>query len=426
MKRLALILGSLSVAACGQPLLSSPPIVARTVEEQVNPVQVQGDGALFQRLADFGETNGAIPFAGLVDVGGTFYGTTTLGGNSGCFSYQTLAGCGVVYKVTPSGRQAAIYSFRGSPDGSFPFAGLTTVGGTLYGITTKGGNSSCGSSSSPSGCGTVFKITSSGSETVLHSFAGGNDGQDPPWAPLVAVKGVLFGVTQNGGTRGGGTLFKITTAGKESVLYSFKKNSAESHPEGIAYIDGEFFATTEGDGGPYSHDYGSLVKLTSSGKASILYTFKSFPDGAFPKGPIVSVGDVLYGATVAGGANQCGSVGCGTVFAITMSGKEHVIHSFNFKKHDGVTPYSGLMAKNGSLYGTACCGGPSNGGIVFKLTTSGKETILHAFTSYGKDGDAPYGGLVAAGGLLYGTTGYGGKTKGHFKYGYGTVFSVRP
>jgi uncharacterized repeat protein (TIGR03803 family) len=378
----------------------------------------------FKHIFSFDVADGALPFAGLANVSGTLYGTTRLGGTSGCFGGYGTLGCGTVFKVTPSGEGSAIYSFKGPPDGEISFAPLTNVKGILYGTTLKGGNSSCGSSTS--GCGTVFKITPSGTETVLHSFAGGNDGETPAWTPLILVNGSLYGVTGLGGKNGGGTLFKVTTSGKESIVYRFKANAPESNPEGLIYSRGAFYGPSVGGGGVYGNDYGSIFKVTMSGKKSTVYIFKGFPDGALPEGQLALLRGTLYGTTFGGGINQCGTWGCGTVFEITAAGKEKVLHSFDYKKKDGVEPYSGLIAAQGTLYGTACCGGPYGGGVVFKVTTSGQETILHAFRSYDRNGTFPYAGLISVNGMLYGTTGFGGQRTGHYKFGHGTVYEVTP
>ena len=185
----------------------------------------------FDHLFSFNNKNGSQPEGGLVELGGTLYGTTQLGGNSGCFGGYSIPGCGTVFKVTTSGKEVAIYSFKGEPDGAISWAPLISVNGKLYGTTIRGGNSQCDGSSNVPGCGTVFEITTSGTEKVLHSFQGGSDGATPSyWSPLVFVQGALYGVTHQGGANNAGTIFKVTMSGKESILYSFKAQSSESDP----------------------------------------------------------------------------------------------------------------------------------------------------------------------------------------------------
>jgi uncharacterized repeat protein (TIGR03803 family) len=198
-----------------------------------------------------------------VNVNGTLYGTTGGGGTG-----EQGSG-GTVFSVTPSGTEKVIHSFQGgSPDGSFPtFYGLIDVSGTLYGTTFDGGNGKgCGSGV---GCGTVFSITPSGTETLLHSFSG-----HVAVAPqgLVDVNGVLYGMTYYGGGTGCG-----------------------------------------GDG------CGTVFRITTSGAFKVLYTFTGgTSDGAFPEGSLIDVNGTLYGMTEAGGGTACGGQGCGTVFALTL------------------------------------------------------------------------------------------------------------
>jgi uncharacterized repeat protein (TIGR03803 family) len=231
-----------------------------------------------------------------------------------------------------------------------------------------------------------------------------------------------------GGANGAGTIFRITTAGKESVFYSFENNAYESHPNSIVYANGAFYGTANGACAGYScSNYGSVFQVTMSGKETTLYGFKGSPDGAYPDSQLVAIGDTFYGTTLEGGAGGCGSFGCGTLFAVTTAGKEKIVHRFEQNTKDGVEPYSGVIVVQGALYGTTCCGSGNSAGIVYKMTTAGQETILHTFTypKELKDGTSPYGGVTLANKLLYGATGQGGNTK-TFKYGYGTVFSVTP
>jgi len=138
-------------------------------------------------------SDGTTPYSGLTDVKGTLYGTTFL---SGAYGY------GTVFSITTGGKEKVVHSFGNGTDGKGPQAGLTDVGGTLYG-TTIGGGSNCGTN----GWGTVFKITTSGTENVKHSFGMGTDGISP-YARLIDVSG-LYGTTYKGGTSGYGTAFSI-------------------------------------------------------------------------------------------------------------------------------------------------------------------------------------------------------------------------
>jgi uncharacterized repeat protein (TIGR03803 family) len=281
------------------------------------------------------------------------------GGSTGCNPNPPSVGCGTVYSVSTSGTEKVLHAFTGGSDGAFPVAGLVDVKGTLYGTTWKGG-SGC---SSGDGCGTVFSITRSGKEKVLHSFGYGGDGV---WlfGGLVAVNGTLYGTTYLGGTNGGGTVFSISTSGTVKVLHSFGGGS----------------------------------------------------DGAQPYASLIDANGTLYGTTQAGGGSGCYSnAGCGTLFGITTSGQETVLHTFDAS--DGSDPDGALIDVSGTLYGTTDLGGAYGWGTVFSMSTSGDEQVLHSFSASG-DGADPLAGLIEVNGTLYGTTQYGGT------HGHGTVFAL--
>jgi uncharacterized repeat protein (TIGR03803 family) len=270
-----------------------------------------------------------------------------------------------VFSITPSGHETVLYEFAGPPDGSYPFAPLHNVNGTLYGTTDEGG------SFSRRGWGTVFSITPGGKEKVLHSFGRGSDGREPR-AGLIDINGTLYGTTYSGGNyiHISGTVFSITPGGTEKVLYSFGGGS--------------------GYGGPN------------------------------PAAGLVDVSGTLYGTTSRGGDLKCQDQyghGCGTVFSITPSGKEKVLYSFGGRSGDGEGPMATLLNVNGTLYGTTLLGGAYNHGTVFSITQSGHETVLHSFGS-GQDGSYPVSGVIDVNGTLYGTTDSGGEEKA------GTVYSI--
>lgn len=145
-----------------------------------------------------GSSDGALPEGGLIDVHGTLYGTTEYGGGltGRCKSVYGL-GCGTVYAITPQGKEKILHSFQGGSDGARPLAGLIDVNGTLYGTTSWGGGKGC--HSKPGGCGTVFSISTSGVEKVMHAFRGGSDGAHPGPGSLIHVNGTLYGTTQGRG-----------------------------------------------------------------------------------------------------------------------------------------------------------------------------------------------------------------------------------
>jgi uncharacterized repeat protein (TIGR03803 family) len=248
-------------------------------------------------------------------VGGTLYGTTASGGAHSCSS-SSFQGCGTVFSVTLGGTEKVLYSFSKSPDGNAPEAGLIDVGGTLYGTTTFGGTvDTCGYSTDSGSCGTVFSITPRGGEKVLFSFRG-HDGTYP-LASLIELRGRLFGTTFYGGsyTTCGydelecGTVFSITTGGTEKVLYSFGKVTDGADPAAsLIKVKGTLYGTTENGG---TQDEGTVFSVTPSGKEKVLHSFGNGTDGKGPAAALIDVKGTLYGTTAGGGTN-----GNGAVFAL--------------------------------------------------------------------------------------------------------------
>jgi uncharacterized repeat protein (TIGR03803 family) len=325
-------------------------------------------------------------------------------------------------------REKVVYNFLGEGSGAHP-NGLINVGDKLYG-TTSGGGAYCGSA----GCGTVFKITTSGSLKLLYKFQGffpNDDGEGPAAGPTY-VSGIFYGTTYAGGTADSGTVFKLATSGKETVLHSFPYGSG-SPPDGclpaasLTSVNGTLYGTTTECG---AKGGGSVFTITASGSETLLHSFRnaygSGPDGSEPDGALVNLNGTLYGTTYHGGA-----YGLGTVFKISTSGTETVLHSFRGGS-DGSNPYAGLINVSGTLYGTtlrggkrsACRDGSYNGcGTVFKITTSGAETVLYSFAG-GSDGRYPTAVLTYLRGALYGTTAAGGITVCGAPFGCGTAFKL--
>jgi uncharacterized repeat protein (TIGR03803 family) len=393
----------------------------------------------FQGLPDM---DGANPQAGLIAVSGVLYGTTNEGGKDtkDCNEYT---GCGTVFEVSTSGSESVLYRFEGGSDGVNPYAGLAAVDGILYGTTIEGG--SCGPSCGNDG--TVFEVTPSGAESVLYTFKGSNSGDGGlPSADLIALNGVLYGTTTQGGSCCFGTVFEISTSGSESVLHSFAGGGEGQGIDGgypftgLTVANGELYGTTAGGGGTPCGEAGfsgcgAIFKINTSGKERVLYRFRGGNDGAFPWANLTLVNGKLYGTTSAGGSGSYGSSGEeGTIFEVSTSGKERVLHRFTGGT-DGWGPLSGpLVAVNKTLYGTTTNGGGSgcNGygcGTIFKISTSGNGyRVLYSFKG-GTDGARPYSGLISVNGGLYGTTSVGGNSTGCYlngNNGCGTVFEFMP
>jgi len=353
-------------------------------------------------LHSFGTgSDGSSPFAGLTNVNGVLYGTTYTGGANG-------PGAGTVFEITTSGAESVLYNFQVGTDGQGPFAGLTNVNGVLYGTTVYGGTY---------GYGTVYEITTSGSESVLYSFTGESDGSEP-YGGLTNLNGVLYGTTSGGGANGDGTVFKITMSGAESVLHSFAAGSDGKYPKGnLTAFNGVLYGTTV-VGGP--NNDGTVFKITTAGAESVLLSFAGGSGGSGPSAGLTNVGGVLYGTTEFGGTLSHNVSGYGTVFKITTSGTEEILHKFG-GGNDGRNPSGPLTNVSGVLYGTTnfagsiansvCCG------TAFKITTFGVKSTVYRFAG-GSDGESPTGALTDVNGVLYGTTLFGGAN------GVGTVYSL--
>ena len=393
-------------------------------------------------LHSFDYTDGAFPGnygAGLVQAtDGNFYGTTNTGG-ANLF--------GTIFKITPSGTLTTLYSFcaQSRPrarctDGANPIAGLVqATDGNFYGTTPYGGAEGL------EGDGTVFKITPGGMLTTLHSFNGYPSDGSHPYAGLVqATDGNFYGMTQNGGANlfdgsGAGTVFKITSSGKLTTLYSFCSQAGCTDgrwPSAglVQATDGNLYGTTFFGG---ANGVGTVFKITPGGTLTTLHSFDGV-DGSSPEAGLVQATDGnFYGTTHEGGATLYG-----TVFKVTPGGTLTTLYSFcpeaDCPDHaDGYIPFAGLVqATNGNFYGTTSgVGGnviceeflPSGCGTVFEITAGGKLTTLHRFDAFA-DGTIPFGGLVqATNGNLYGTTTYGGVDKEEcydLRGGCGTVFSL--
>jgi uncharacterized repeat protein (TIGR03803 family) len=258
--------------------------------------------------------------------------------------------------VSTAGVEHVLYSFKGGKDGQYPYGKLLDVNGTLYGTTFQGGVSP--------GWGVVFKVTTTGEEHVVYSFKAGKDGAHP-YAGLIAVKGLLYGTTYQGGTSGAGTVFSVSPTGDEKVIYSFKGGSDGEYPYArLLYLKGALYGTTYSGG--VSDGWGVIFRVrTASRKEDVLYKFKANTDGAHPYfAGLINQNGKLYGTTFQGGAK-----GAGTVFWEGPSGgDDHVVYSFKAYT-DGEYPYAGLTALNGSVYGTTYQGGgASNAGTVYKLS----------------------------------------------------------
>ena len=303
--------------------------------------------------------DGANPWAGLVQGSdGSFYGTTSEGGTT-CF--------GSVFKITSGGALTPLYSFTNGIDGARPDALVQGSDGNFYGATW----SFTTLSISPQGLGTIFKITSGGALTTLHSFMSWTIDSSYPVGLVQGSDGNFYGTTEYGGTKGGGTIFKITSGGALTPLYSFTNGIDGADPEAslVQGSDGSFYGTTY-EGG--TTGFGTIFKITSGGALTPLYSFTNGIDGGVPRAGLVQGSDGNFYGTAAGG----GTKGFGTIFKITSSGVLTPLYSFT-NGVDGATPVAGLIqGSDGNFYGTAA-GGESRGyGTVFRLSLSDSPFIV--------------------------------------------------
>ncbi len=376
---------------------------------------ITSSAQLLNTLLSFNGSNGQHPDSSLIQAtDGNFYGVTQNGGvsNQNC----TSVGCGTVFKITPSGTLTTLYQFcslTNCADGANPYGYLVQgTDGNFYGTTIYGGANSNG---------TVFKITSTGTLTTLHSFALFTDGAYP-WAGLVqATDGNFYGTTTAGGLHIMGTVFKMTPAGALTDLYNFCTQSActdgaTPYAPLVQGSDGVLYGTTTQGGN--SNYVGTVFKITTSGALTTIHAFctlQNCADGEQPFAALLRASDGnFYGTTTSGHGQNAG-----TVFKITSSGTLTTLYTFCALSHcvDGQNPYGGVVqGTDGNFYGTTNIGGTGQG-TIFKLTPSGTLTTLYTFG--GPDGELPYSGLVQGNdGNFYGTTHAGGS------HNDGTVFGL--
>ena len=357
-------------------------------------------------------TTGVI--SGTPTTSGTSYSTITASNLGGTDSMD------LVINVAPSTAPRITLPYGlftlcafGGTNGAGPNGGLVLGDdGNYYGTTCYGGTNGGG--------GTVYKVTSDGTVTTLHSF-NDYDGGYPRPGLAKGSDGNYYGSTELGGIDGGdGTIFQITPIGTLTTLASFNYYfTIGSHPNGqlVQGKDGSFYGTMETGQYMQSND-GTVFKITSGGTLTTIYSFvsswvSSWTTPAEPLAGLVLGNDGnFYGTTCLGGVN-----GDGTVFMITASGSLTVLYSFSGT--DGANPKNGLIqGSDGSFYGMTWGGGSGGKGTVFKLTASGSLTTLHSFS--GTDGQNPNASLVEGkDGNFYGTT-------ANVQNGYGTIFQVTP
>jgi len=298
----------------------------------------------------------------IIDSQGNLYGTSELGG---------AHGMGTVFKVSPKGVVTTLHSFAGLPsDGFWPFGPpVRDSAGNLYGITEYGGMG-CESD----GCGTIFKVTPTGKETLLYEFSNGTDGAFPVAGLARDTAGNLFGVSYDNASDS--IIFKLTPQRVFSSLQTFAVD-----------LHGDYLLIRNSAGDLFGNLYpwsmapnGSVFELTPQGQETTLYTFSGAADGGNPTGKLTqdATGN-LYGSAVSGG-----SANAGVAFKISTTGVYSVLYSFCQQPScsDGSDPLGWItLDSTGNLYGVTGSGGTTNNGVFYKITPSGIETVLYNFAS---------------------------------------------
>jgi uncharacterized repeat protein (TIGR03803 family) len=383
-----------------------------------------------------GLADGAAPSAPLILASnGVYFGTAQVGGTNGF---------GTVFTTDSAGHVTAVHQFSNT-DGAAPVGALIQARDlNLYGTTTYGGASNHG---------VVFKMSLAGSFSTLYSFSGGNDGFEPTGGVIQAADGNFYGTTYAGGSSANGTVFRITSSGTLTTIYSFTGGADGRGPEGslVDGGDGYFYGTTEVGGTLTCQVWpvpgcGTIFKIDTTGHFTTLYSFSGGADGANPaEGLIVARDGYLYGTTLFGGDALCqvsSYTGCGTIFRIDAAGHLQTLHAFSGDT-DGGVPFSSLLqATDGDFYGTTTAGGNAacyviaagenfstyiGCGTVFKMDTAGNVSALYSFNGSPSDGSNPFSALIQGrDGYFYGTTRWGGSAVCSYTTngGCGTVFRL--
>jgi len=368
-----------SVASSNAVLTVTPPTTA---------------GTLLATLSSFtGNADGGPPNALVAGANGIIYGTTAFGHPGGTVFTVTTNGTVTTLASLGSVGLGAVAALTQGSDGNF--YGATEFGGTNY-------------------TGDIFELTPDGWLTNIYSFTGGMDGSSPSNALTLAADGSFWGTTPSGGSAGDGNIFRITSAGTFSNIYSFTNGVDGFEPVGALTLgtDGNFYGMTSGG----TSGHGNIFRITPSGALSNLYSFRGGTDGSVPVGALALGADGnFYGATkyntIAGYAFY------GTIFKVTTSGSLTTIYSLNYT--DGAYPCaSPIQGSDGNFYGTTSTGNNANNGTLFRMTPGGAITTLVVFDGF-DDGAHPLTPVVEGpDGALYGTTSTGGPG------GRGTVYRL--
>jgi uncharacterized repeat protein (TIGR03803 family) len=321
---------------------------------------------------------------------GNVYGTTEGGGN---------ANRGTVFKMTPAGVVTTLHHFKDLGDGLVPGAGLLLASDGLF----------YGPSAAISGGAyyfnvQIFKVSAAGGDlSVVRVFNANTEGYGIN--RLIQLgDGLLYGTAENGGASGHGTIFKMTTAGVVSMLHTFAGGAGGSAPDGALVLatDGMLYGTTRSGG---NFNGGTIFRINTTGTGyQVVHHLNPATEGSDPKGGVIQATDgFFYGTTSAGTATTFGSVykmGPSPGFAFT------VLHVFQANVTDGAYPFGELVQvpSLGVFLGTTSSGGTTVSGTVYQINSTGTTySVLHNFAP--PTGVGPYVGLTKVGNTTYyGTT----------------------
>lgn len=329
------------------------------VNENAALYSVKTDGTGMVVLHTFTASEGLLKLARPYLVGNTLYGTAAAGG----------LGAGTVWRVDTDGQNfAVLHTFSLVPntnpptnsDGALAFGGVVVDGGKIYGTTASGGSF---------GAGTIYSLNTDGSGfTVLHNFVSG--GQRDSSARLVVAGGKLYGTARYEGASSRGAIFSINTDGSNyTLMHSFGFDANGYFPVAGLTLAG---TTLYGVTGIGAGVYGTIFKIEIDGSGfGIVHAFTGYPTGGRSAlTEVAVVGDMIYGVTFGGGAEDKG-----TVYAVKTDGTNFtLLHSFTAAGFDGYNPYSTPTISGTTLYGTARTTGiPGVSGTIYKIELSDCE-----------------------------------------------------
>jgi uncharacterized repeat protein (TIGR03803 family) len=313
---------------------------------------------------------------------------------------------------------SVLHQFNQPGDGAFSEGSvLRDAAGNIFGTTTNPG--------------IMFKINRQGQESVFAFFNGGELGIFPTGALTQDAAGNIYGIAE-GGTGGAGTLYKVSPTGQGTVLFAFQGGLTNTDPKlpagGVLLgANGDIFGAAQfGNSQACEIGCGSIFRLDSAHQLHSLHNFTGRADGSNPIGPLVRDADGnLFGVAQSGGRRLCPEffltpgTGCGVVFKIDSQNRFTILHRFRGQA-GGAVPQGGLLLDGaGNLFGTTLKGGIDENGIIFKIAKDGAYSVLHRFTQ--AEGQNPNGGLVAdPAGNLFGTAQLGGDQQ------LGTAFELSP